>query len=90
MWGDALFDPRHPGAAEVLLREVVPGLAVDRIEGWFPPRPRWFDGVLRALRFETRPEPQDLSVMCVPFLWPDVVDRMREDLYYTWGDSDLF
>lgn len=90
IWGDALFDPNHADAAEVLLRHVVPSYPVDRIEAWFPPRPRFFDETLQRLGFETRPEPQDLSVMCVPFAWPDVVPRMRADLYYTWGDSDLF
>lgn len=89
-WGDALFDPKHPGAVEVALRHVVPAYAVGGIEAWFPPRPLFFDRTLRELGFETRPEPQDLSVMCVPFTWTDVVARMREDLYYAWGDSDLF
>ena len=74
----------------MLLRHVVPSYPVDSIEGWFPPRPRWFDAVLHELALEIRPEPQDLSVMCVPFAWPDVVARMREDHYYTWGDGDLF
>jgi hypothetical protein len=90
LWGDALFDPNYPGAAEVLLRHVVPSYPVDRIEAWFPPRPRFFDETLQRLGFEMLPEPQDLSVMCVPFAWLDVVARMREDFYYTWGDSDLF
>ncbi|MEO8382895.1 MAG: GNAT family N-acetyltransferase [Acidobacteriota bacterium] len=89
-WGDALFDPRFPDAVEVALRHVVPSYPVDSIEAWFPPRPRWFHAILTDLGFETRPEPQNLSVMCVPFTWAEVVDRMREDLYYAWGDSDLF
>lgn len=89
-WGDALFDPDFADAPEVVLRHVLPSHPVDLIEGWFPPRPRWFDEILSNLGFETRPEPQDLSLMCVPFAWPDVVVRMREDLYYTWGDGDLF
>jgi hypothetical protein len=89
-WGDALFDPEFPDAAEVLLRHVVPSYPVESIETWCPPRPRWFDVLLRELAFETCPEPQDLSVMCVPFTWTEVVARMRADLYYTWGDSDLF
>ena len=90
VWGDALFDPQHLDAVEVVLRHVVPSYPVDTVEAWFPPRPRFFDETLQRLGFETRPEPQDLSVMCVPFAWPDVVPRMREDFYYTWGDSDLF
>jgi hypothetical protein len=89
-WGDALFDPEFPDAVEVALRHVVPSYPVSSIEAWFPPRPLWFDRTLLELGFETRPEPQSLSVMCVPFVWTDVVARMREDLYYAWGDSDLF
>ncbi|HYI10577.1 MAG TPA: GNAT family N-acetyltransferase [Thermoanaerobaculia bacterium] len=88
--GDALFHPDFTDAVQVALRHIVPSYPVDVIEGWFPPRPQWLDATLTNLGFETRPEPQDLSVMCVPFTWPDVVERMREDLYYTWGDSDLF
>jgi hypothetical protein len=89
-WGDALFDPDFADAPEVVLRHVLQSHPVDLVEGWFPPRPQWFDEILSNLGFETRPEPQDLSLMCVPFAWPDVVERMREDLYYTWGDGDLF
>jgi hypothetical protein len=89
-WGDALFDPEFPDAVEVALRHVVPAHRVPRIEAWFPPRPRWFDAILTNLGFETRPQPQDLSLMCVPFQWAGATARMREDLYYTWGDSDLF
>ncbi|MDP9360584.1 MAG: GNAT family N-acetyltransferase [Acidobacteriota bacterium] len=89
-WGDALFDPRHADAVEVLLRHVVPRYPVDRIDGWFPARPAWFDDVLRELGFECRPDPQDLSVMCVPFDESDASARIAERLYYTYGDSDLF
>ena len=89
-WGDALFHPELPEAIEIALRHVVPSYPVELVEAWFPPRPPWFDRALQELGFETHPEPQDLSVMCVPFTWVDVVERMRADLYYGWGDSDLF
>jgi hypothetical protein len=89
-WGDALFDPEHPRAVEVLLRHVVPPYGAARIDAWFPARPSWFDQQLRALRFESQPEPQDLSLMCVPFDMPDASARVAERLYYTYGDSDLF
>jgi hypothetical protein len=89
-WGDALFDPKWPEAVEVLLRHVVPGYPVDRIDGWFPPRPGWFDEILRGMQFESRPDPEDLSLMCVPFALPDASTRIAERLYYTYGDSDLF
>ncbi len=89
-WGDLLVDPRHIGALEVLLRHVVPSYPVRAVEGWFPPRPQWLSEAIKQLGFETRAEPQDLSLMCVPFTRGDAVARMREALYYTWGDSDLF
>jgi len=89
-WGDALFDPRYPRAAEVLLRHVVPSYPVDRIDGWFPSRPEWFDAILRGMKFESKPDPQDLSLMCVPFELPDASARIADRLYYTFGDSDLF
>ena len=88
--GDLLIHSAFPDALEVALRHLVPLHPVDTIEAWIPPRPQWLDVVLRELGFETRPEPQDLSVMCVPFTWPDATARMREALFYTWGDSDLF
>jgi hypothetical protein len=88
--GDALFHPAFPEAVEVALRHVVPSHAVDTIETWCPPRPAWFDVVLREVGFELRPQPQDLSVMCVPFDLGDAPVRMRQSLHYMWGDSDLF
>jgi len=89
-WGDALFDPRHEDAVEVMLRHVTTSYPISEIEAWFPPRPAWFDAVLHRLGFETRPEPQDLSLMCVPWTMPDATAAMRERLYYAMGDSDLF
>ena len=89
-WGDALFDPSHPEAVETLLRHVAPGYPVDQIDGWFPPRPSWFGDTLKALGFETAPDPQDLSLMCVPFDLPEAPARIRDRFYYTYGDSDLF
>ena len=90
IWGDALFDRRWPDAPEVLLRHVAPQYGVSAIEGWFPPRPAWFASILEQMHFESRPEPQDLSLMCVPFTMTDAVGRMREALYYTMADGDLF
>ena len=89
-WGDALFDRRATDAPEVLLRHVAPQYGVSAIEGWFPPRPAWFSSLLEKMHFQSRPEPQDLSLMCVPFTMTNAVERMRESLYYTMADSDLF
>ena len=90
IWGDALFDPEVPAAVSVMLRHVVPGYPVNRVEGWFPQHPEWFNAVLHELDFETGKEPQDLSLGCIPFAMGDAVSKMRESLYYTMGDSDLF
>jgi hypothetical protein len=89
-WGDALFDPRHSDAAETLIRHIAPSYPAETLEAWFPPRPRWFSDALERLGLRAEQEPQDLSVMCVPFEFPDATERMRESLYYTMGDSDLF
>src|SRR5437868_336416 len=50
-WGDALFDPRHEDAVEVMLRHVTASYPIEEIEAWFPPRPAWFDRVLARLGF---------------------------------------
>ena len=89
-WGDALFDPDVTDAAEVLMRHTAPMYPVERIDAWFPPRPPWFAEILQRLGFVQSAEPQDLSLMCVPFMLADATQRMRAALYYTMGDSDLF
>lgn len=89
-WGDALFDPNQPDAAVVLVRHVAPSYPVERLEAWFPPRPRWFSDTLAGLDLVSEQEPQDLSVMCVPFTVANATEQMRESLHFTMGDSDLF
>ena len=90
LWVDALFDPRLEDAVEVMLRHVTPSYPISMIEAWFPPRPAWFDSALTRLGFEIRPEPQDLSLMCVPWTMAGATAAMRERLYYAMGDADLF
>jgi len=62
------------GETDILLRQAADGR---QIECW--------DG---NHRFEPRPEPQDLGVMCVPFAMADAPARMA-GFRYTMGDSDL-
>ena len=88
--GDLLIDPDHLDLFELALRHLTHVYPVAAVEGWFPSRPRWLDAMLRQSGLDVYPEPQDLSVMCVPFQLPEAVARMRESLYYTMGDSDLF
>ena len=88
--GDLLLDPAVEGGLEAALRHLVPMYDVDTVEGWFSGRPAWLGPLLSDLRLQRVPEPQSLGVMCVPFAMPDAPQRMREALYYTMGDSDLF
>ena len=91
-WGDALFDPRYPEAARLLLAEVLaePVHAETRvIETWATDRPAWWSRWIDALGFERRPEPEALGLVFVPFE-RDIERELGAELYYTKGDSDLF
>lgn len=63
------------GDVEVLLRQAADGREVVAWGRHAPP-------------FEPRPEPQDLGLMCVPFVMGDAVARAH-DFRYALGDSDL-
>jgi SAM-dependent methyltransferase len=93
IWGDALVHPDHPDAVASLLHAALAGPlghGARSIQGWFPARPAWFAATLDRLGFRLEPEPEGLSLMCVPWQEPDAIAQMRRDLYYTYGDSDLF
>lgn len=87
---DLLLDPDHSDVLEASLRHLAALDPVESIEMWCPRRPRWLDAVLTTLRLDLRPEPQNLGVMCVPFLDLDAPRRMADSLYYMMGDGDLF
>ncbi len=90
VWGDALFDPRHAGAAEAVLATALDQgelAGASAVEGWFPDRPSWWDAELTRLGFESRPQPDDLGFMILP---DTEQDPPLERLYYTMGDGDLF
>jgi hypothetical protein len=91
VWGDALVDPEHPGAARELLRAALAHEqpAPASLTAWFPPRPSRWARWLEDHGFRRRPEPNDLAVMCVPFLEPECEEMLRAS-YYTQGDGDLF
>jgi hypothetical protein len=92
LWGDALFDPTVPGAARQLLAQVLAApehRQAKTVETWATSRPaRWREQVL-SLGFESRPEPDDLGFVFVPFA-EDPEKEFRARLYYMMGDSDLF
>lgn len=92
-WGDLLVDPEHTGALREVLRSALGddvGRGATSVEGWFPHRPSWLAGVWPRLGFVEAPEPQGLSLMCVPFTLPTAAQELRRRLFYTLGDSDLF
>lgn len=91
-WGDALFDPRYPAALPLLLARVLAApehRGATTVETWATSRPAWWSERIRALGFESRPEPQELGFVFVPFGIDPEAD-FRAHLYYTMGDSDLF
>ncbi|HYO15503.1 MAG TPA: GNAT family N-acetyltransferase [Thermoanaerobaculia bacterium] len=91
-WGDALFDPRHPGAVHEILARVLAApehRQAKTVETWATSRPAWWRERLVALGFEPRPEPEALGFVFVPFEH-DPEEDFRAHLYYTMGDSDLF
>ena len=91
-WGDALFDPSAPAALPLLLAHVLAApehRSTEQVETWLTSRPAWWSERVRALGFESRPEPQELGFVFVPFELDPEKD-FREALYYTMGDSDLF
>jgi hypothetical protein len=92
LWGDALFDPRHPGAVRQLLAAVLAApehAQAKSVEAWITSRPAGWRETAVSLGFESRPEPDDLGFVFVPF-GHDPEEEFRAHLYYTMGDSDLF
>jgi SAM-dependent methyltransferase len=92
IWGDALFDPRHPAAVRRLLAGVLAApehAQAKRVEAWITSRPGWWRQRVVELGFESRPEPDGLGFVFVPF-GHDPEEDFRAHLYYTMGDSDLF
>ena len=105
VWGDALFDrealgERLAATSEALLQRALGALqpttgdddseALAEIVCWFPERPVWWHANLERLGFEMATEPQQLGLVVVPFEDTRAPERLRERLYYTYGDSDLF
>ncbi|MEM9404868.1 MAG: GNAT family N-acetyltransferase [Acidobacteriota bacterium] len=96
VWGDALFDPPAARDASALLHAALESFEaqgpIERIVGWFPDRPGWWHRALQELGFVEADEPQELGLVAVPFNTPrtELVRGLKDDLYYAYGDSDLF
>lgn len=91
LWGDALCDPQHVGAAEALVATAVARQATPPSDlfAWFPSRPAWWCDALRAHGWRSIPEPNDLSLIYGMHNAPEAEAALRA-MYYTMGDSDLF
>jgi hypothetical protein len=92
VWGDAICEPSAADGLALLLASALgtgPELP-ERVEGWFSPRPLWWQRALEGLGFRPAPDPQDLVFTCVGGREPEPATALRDTLYLTRGDSDLF
>lgn len=92
LWGDALFDLDRPEAARAVLAHALAepeNRGVQTVAAWVTDRPAAWRRLMEGLGFESRPEPDDLGYMYVPFE-EDPEEELRAHLYYTMGDGDLF
>lgn len=93
IWGDALYskgDLDSVRASLIFLRNHPLAAGAEYIECWFPPRPAWWDVILRSLGFKTETEPNRLC-FCIGIIKDaTALDRAKNLLYYTMADSDLF
>ena len=93
IWGDALFDREYPDAVEYLLGYVSGASffkGIEIIEGWFSRNPLWWDKMLDQLGFELTAEPNNLFPCFFILTENGILDKLKSNLYYTMGDSDLF
>ena len=93
IWGDALYtkgDLDCVRASLIFLRTHPFAEGAEHIECWFPPRPAWWDSILRSLGFKNETEPNNLC-FCIGIIKDNnALERSKNMLYYTKGDSDLF
>lgn len=93
IWGDALFAPGDIMAVKSVFRLLLSHplcKGAEFVEGWFPPRPHWWDTILQTLGFQFEPEPNDLHLTPPVFTDGNIEEVLKKDFYYTMGDSDLF
>ncbi len=92
IWGDGLFEPNDIESLRVLLMSLISSSYCDgciTIEGWFSNRPLWWSETLKSLGFKAMTEPSNLH-LTGPIKDKEALSLVRNDLYYTMGDSDLF
>lgn len=96
LWlGDALFrrdagDAPAAGLAIALKWLERQGRTIQHVGGWFAQTPTWWVDTLSSLGFRPRRQEQELDLCVTPFrddIDPEVIAR---NMYFTYGDSDLF
>ena len=87
---DLLIDADHADVVDAALRHLATVYEAELVEIWCPPRPPWIGELMESLRLTSSREPQDLGVMCVPFVDREAPAHIAASLYYSMGDSDLF
>lgn len=93
IWGDALFEPGDSESVKALLNHVAfhaVAHGADFIECWFPPRPHWWDSILKGLGFHREIEPNNIHFTLPIYSNSETIEMVRRYFYYTIGDSDLF
>ena len=93
IWGDALFQPQAVKYLEqifVYLKGLPFAEGADEIECWFPPRPGWWTSALKRSGFTEGPEPHGIH-FTLPIVYDESITKiLKNNFYYTKGDSDLF
>jgi hypothetical protein len=93
MWGDALYEKGDTDSVRATLSFVKShpfSDGAESVEGWFPPRPAWWDSELKRLGFLIAPEPNRLRFCIGNYEDREAPELVRKHFYYTIGDSDLF
>ncbi len=93
LWGDALFHRSTVTHLRYFLSSVISAVndgTLKTVEGWFGRKPGWWDKALRDTGFVAMREPSALHLTIRNGSDEKIPDLLRESLYFTWGDSDLF
>lgn len=93
VWGDAMFMQKDSDCLNSIFSYIQrhPILeGADFIECWFPNRPHWWDVRLQEIGFRAETEPNDLRLTGPIFNDQKAPEILKNNFYYTIGDSDLF
>jgi len=93
IWGDAFFKKTVSASTvrrmlSLVIRDSFP--KASRLEAWFSAVPGWWSEILRNIGFMATDEPNNLVSGVTVFNPAFSLEGIRDSLYYTMGDSDLF